>query len=247
MKVVAVIQARMGSTRLPGKVLMDIGGQTCLARVVNRLLRAGEIHQVAIATTASSADDAIVSAAKDLSVECFRGSEHDVLSRYVEAANRFSADALVRITSDCPLIDPEIVDRVVAEGVASGVDFASNDEPPTYPRGLDTEFVRVEALRLAGRIALQLHHREHVTPVFHERSDLFRVRFLRDEHDYSCYRWTLDTQEDLELIRAIFAEFQNRNDFSWRDAIALMERAPHLAAINAHVVQKPVHQVEAIY
>ena len=247
MKVVAVVQARMGSTRLPGKVSMDIGGETCLSRVVRRLSRATRIGQIVIATTTSSADEVIVKIATNLAVECFRGSERDVLSRYVGAAEKFDAGAVVRVTSDCPLIDPELADQVVGEGVAGGIDFASNDGPPAYPRGLDVEFATASALREAARIALEPHHREHVTPIFRERADLFRTRVLGAEREYGRYRWTLDTPEDLELIRAIYAHFENRDDFTWRDVVALMENSPHLLAINAHIMQKPVHQVEALH
>lgn len=245
MKAVAVIQARMGSTRLPGKVLMDISGATCLARVVARLSRAQQINQVVIATTVSSADDVIVNAAKDLQIECFRGSERDVLSRYLGAAEKFQADAVVRITSDCPLIDPEIVDRVVSKAISGGVDYASNCSPRTFPRGLDTEFFTSAALYRADPIANQPHHREHVTPIFCERRDLFHTCFVCGEHDYSQYRWTLDTSEDLDLIRAIYGRFNGRDNFAWQEAICLMERSPDLTSINAHIVQKPVCQVEA--
>lgn len=247
MKIVAVVQTRMGSTRLPGKVLMDIGGATCLARVVRRLSRAKQISQIVIATTTSIADDVIVRTSQDLGVGYFRGSEQDVLSRYVGAAEKFCADAIVRITSDCPLIDPEIVDRVVVEAVAAEVDYASNCSPRTYPRGLDTEFVTSLALHAANPIADQPHQREHATPIFNERPDLFRTCFVCGDHDYSQYRWTLDTPEDLQLIRAIYARFNGSDDFSWQDVISLMKRSPCLASINAHIVQKPVHQVEAIH
>ena len=247
MKIVAVIQARMGSTRLPGKVLMNIGGATCLARVAARLSRAQRIDQIVIATTTSSSDDVIVRAAEGLGVECFRGSEQDVLSRYAGAAEKSHADAVVRITSDCPLIDPDLVDRVVSEAISAGVDYASNCLPRTYPRGLDTEYFTSLALYKADAIADQPHHREHVTPIFYERRDVFRTCFVCGDRDYSQYRWTLDTPEDLELIRAIYVTFNGRDDFAWQDVISLMERSPDLASINAHIVQKPVCQVEAAH
>lgn len=246
-RTVAIIQARMGSTRLPGKVLMDLGGATALQRVVTRLSRAERIDQIVIATTTSIADDAIVEASKEIGVEFFRGSEQDVLSRYMGAAGAFHADAVVRITSDCPLIDPGIVDRVVNEALAGSADFACNCLPRTYPRGLDTEFFSMQALRRVAELASQPHHREHVTPVFYERQELFRTHSTCAERDYSQYRWTLDTREDLELIRAIYAYFGNEDRFTWREVIGLMERTPELASINSHITQKSMYQLEAVH
>jgi spore coat polysaccharide biosynthesis protein SpsF len=240
LKVVAIIQARMGSTRLPGKVLMDLGGETVLSRVVRRLRRATRIDEIAVATTVSRKDDAISAACKGLGVREFRGSEEDVLDRYLCAAEEAGAEAVVRITSDCPLIDPELVDEVVSSLVAGNVDFVSNVMPRTYPRGLDAEAFTAEALRKVWENANQPHQREHVTPLFYERQDIFRVASVRGGPDYSRYRWTLDTPEDLRLIRAIYGNFGNGDDFGWREAIALMDRSPELASINAQVAQKPV-------
>jgi len=239
-KVVVVVQARMGSTRLQGKVLMDLCGQTTLARVNCRLARAERVHQIVIATTTSPADNAIVSEAERNGVAVFRGSEQDVLSRYLQAAEQFRADLIVRITSDCPLIDPGVVDRVIAEVLSSDADFASNCIHRTYPRGLDAEVFTLDALHRADDMCDQPHHREHVTPIFYERPDRFRVRSVVGGEDYARYRWTLDTPEDLELIRTIYSRFDNRDDFGWRDVVRLMEEHPELAEINSHVIQKAV-------
>src|SRR5712692_6172774 len=228
MRVTAIIQARMGSTRLPGKVLMDLGGETVLSRVVRRLRRASRINEVVIATTDSQKDDAIVAACQQLKVAHFRGSEDDVLGRYLRAAERFQADSVVRITSDCPLIDPGLVDEVICAFVDQQADLACNELPRTFPRGLDAEVFTLEALRRANEISDQPHQREHVTPVFYERPDLFRLVGVRGQQDFSHYRWTLDTPEDLRLLRGIYAHIENRDDFGWREVIALMERFPDL-------------------
>jgi spore coat polysaccharide biosynthesis protein SpsF len=239
-KVVAIVQARMGSTRLPGKVLMDLGRKTTLARVTDRLSRAERIHQIVIATTTSPLDDAIVTEAERNGIAVFRGSQQDVLSRYLHAAEQFRADAIVRITSDCPLIDAEVMDRVIVEALSTEADFASNCIHRTYPRGLDTEVFTLDALRRADDISDRPHQREHVTSIFYGRPDLFRVRSITEGQDYTCYRWTLDTPEDLQLIRAIYSHFDNRDDFGWHDVIYLMEQHPELVDINSHIIQKAV-------
>lgn len=240
MRVVAIVQSRMGSTRLPGKVLMDIGGHTALARVITRLSRSRRIDEMVVATTAAPLDDEIVTESKRIGVKCFRGSENDVLARYCQAAGAFRANVVVRITSDCPLIDPEIVDQVIEKYVTEKADFACNVLPRSFPRGLDSEVFSTTALTKAENLAHEPYQREHVTPVFYERQDLFRIVSVSAERDYSRYRWTLDTPEDLELIRAIYSHFNNSNDFRWREVITLMERLPHLEATNAHIVQKAV-------
>ncbi len=241
MKTVAIIQARMGSTRLPGKVIMDLGGDTVLARVVRRLCRAKFVDEIVIATTSSDADDAIVRECERLGVPWFRGSEDDVLDRYYQAAQTYAAGAVVRITSDCPLIDPELVDGTIRVFQEQHCDYASNLFPRTYPRGLDTEVFTVAALERDWREARAPYQREHVTPFLYEHPELFRLVSLRGQIDYSQYRWTLDTAEDLQLLRAIYARFSNQDNFGWREAVALMEREPELAELNSRVLQKSLH------
>jgi spore coat polysaccharide biosynthesis protein SpsF len=243
LKVVAIIQARMGSTRLPGKVLMDMGGKTVLARVVSRLRRATLLHELVVATTDSVADDAIVRECDRLGVLFFRGSENDVLDRYYQAARMCAAEIVVRITSDCPVIDCQPVDEAIRFFQQEHADYASNVFPRTYPRGIDTEVFTTAALEQAWRDAHEPYEREHVTPYFYEHPELFRLASLRARIDYSRYRWTLDTAEDLELLRTIYARFDERDHFSWDDVIQLMEREPGLAELNSHVAQKALQGV----
>jgi len=230
----------MGSTRLPGKVLTDVGGRTVLARVLGRLRRATLIEDVIVATSNLPSDDAIVDECESLSVPCFRGSEADVLDRYYRTAQEFQTEAIVRITADCPLIDPRLVDETVRVFQAHEADYASNVIPRTYPRGLDTEVFTIEALAWAWLEARHPHQREHVTPYFYEHPEIFKRASATAEADYSRYRWTLDTADDLELIRTIYSRFNSRDDFSWTDILALMEREPGLVALNSHVLQKAV-------
>jgi spore coat polysaccharide biosynthesis protein SpsF len=242
MNTTAIIQARMGSSRLPGKVLMDLGGETVLSRVVRRLQRSQEIDQVVVATSTASPDEDIVGECERLQVSSFRGSEGDVLDRYYQAAHLYDAKVVVRVTSDCPLIDPELVDQTIRVFRDQCADYTNNLFPRTYPRGLDAEVFSVAALDRAWREASQPHQREHVTPYLSEHPEIFRLASLSSSVDYSRYRWTLDTSEDLKLLRFIYSRFENREDFGWQDVIALMEREPELAEINSQILQKSVRE-----
>jgi spore coat polysaccharide biosynthesis protein SpsF len=237
-RVVAIIQARMGSTRLPGKVLKDLCGETVLARVVNRTRRATLLQEVVVATSVQPADDAIVQECGRLSVACFRGDEADVLDRYYRAAEKFSADAIVRITSDCPLIDPEVSDKTIRAFLDQHPDYASNVLQRSYPRGLDTEVMTFAALQSAQREARDPYQREHVTPFLYQHPDRFRLVSVTGDRDYSHYRWTLDTREDLEFLRAVYARRAETSDPAWQDVLRILEEEPDLAAINEHVKQK---------
>jgi spore coat polysaccharide biosynthesis protein SpsF len=231
----------MGSTRLPGKVLMDLGGKTVLARVVHRLRRVTWAQQIVVATSVSEKDDAVVTECDRIEVECFRGSEHDVLDRYYKCAKTCSAGAVVRITGDCPLVDPELVDLTIRAFLDTPCDYASNALVTTYPRGLDVEIFAMAALGRAWHEAKRSYEREHVTPYLYEHPERFRLVSITADADCSQYRWTLDTAEDLELLRAIYSSFRNGDDFGWREVLGLMQREPQLIAMNAHVVQKAVH------
>jgi spore coat polysaccharide biosynthesis protein SpsF (cytidylyltransferase family) len=238
-KIVAIVQARMGSTRLPGKVLLDLAGDTVLERVVRRLQRARLVQQVVVATSISDADSAIVDESSRLGIECFRGSEQDVLDRYYQATRQVAAEVIVRITSDCPLIDPELVDETLEKFLSKKADYASNVSPRRYPRGLDTEVFSISALERAWKGADQAHQREHVTPYFYEHPETFRLAFAPAASDHSQHRWTLDTPEDLALLRAIYEAFPDRPDVGWREVLQFVDRRPDLAALNSGVAQKP--------
>lgn len=245
MKVVAIIQARMGSSRLPGKVLMDIAGRSMLARVVERVQRAPGIHEVVVATTVAPADDAVAAEAGRLGVTCFRGSEQDVLDRYYQCAQAHAAQVIVRVTADCPLLDPEVTGHVVAAFLEHRPDYASNTLERTYPRGLDTEVFSMDALTRAWREALQPHQREHVTPYFYENPDVFRLLPVPETSggEFSVHRWTVDTPADLELVRTVYALLGAEASLSWHQVVALFIHRPHLLEINAHVEQKGFKRV----
>lgn len=241
MKVVAIIQARMGSERLPGKVLQHIHGKTMLARVVERTARIQGVHEVVVATTVEAPDDRIVDACRALGVPVFRGSQEDVLDRYYQAAKQHAADAVMRITSDCPLLDPEVSGKVLNEFLIHCPDYASNSARRTYPRGLDTGVMTFEALERTWREATQPYEREHVTIYMYRHPEKFRLLSVESglETNYSHYRWTVDTPEDLEFVRAVYGLFPGRDDSSWLDVVQALERRPDIVAINRHIQQKP--------
>jgi spore coat polysaccharide biosynthesis protein SpsF len=240
--IVAVIQARMGSSRLPGKALKDINGRTMLARVVRRISRSAQVNRVIVATTTASRDKAIIDECESLGIQSFRGSEQDVLDRYYRAAKLFDAEAVVRITSDCPLIDPEIIDQVIQAFRKDGADYASNTIVGTYPRGLDVEVFTFSALEKAWREAHEPYQRVHVTPYFYQNPELFRLVSVTGADDNSHYRWTVDTKEDLDLVRTIYARLDRDDSFSWRDVLNLVKIEPELMDINRHIQQKSLEE-----
>lgn len=241
MNIVAIIQARMGSTRLPGKVLKTIKGETMLSQVTRRVQRAEHLDKVIVATTTKSADEAIVSECTNLGIPVFRGNEQDVLDRYYHAALVHQADVVVRITSDCPLIEPEIIDKAVRafKSRYPNMDYVANTLPPrTYPRGLDVEAMSFEALSRAWHEDKNPVWREHVTPYIYRNPQQFNLYAVTNDVDYSPLRWTVDTPADLELVRRIFNHFDN--NFNWRDVLKLLEQHPEWLNINRNIKQKQV-------
>lgn len=213
-----------------------------LARVMNRLGRARLIDSLLVATTDRPGDDAIVQECRRSELHVFRGDQDDVLDRYYRAAQLIKADVIVRVTSDCPLIDPEVTDRTIAAFLESGPDYAANNLVRTYPRGLDTEAVSMKALGRAWHQAQKPYERSHVTPYIYEHPADFKILTLTGDADYSSHRWTVDTPEDLQFVRAVYQRLGDDVDFLWRDVLALVEREPQLAELNRFVAQKALHE-----
>jgi spore coat polysaccharide biosynthesis protein SpsF len=262
----AIIQARMSSSRLPGKVLQDIAGQPMLVHVVERARRAHSVERAIIATTTDPSDDGIQQLCNERGYLCFRGSMPDVLDRYYQTAREYDVKKIVRLTADCPLLDPGVLDLTV-KALATN-DFAANRLPPPWSRslpiGLDVEVVTFAALERAWNEAHERYHREHVLPYVYENAIFsdqrlpvvssdepgawwtqkghtprgFRLKQLHHSPNYGTLRWTVDTAADLELVRKIYTLLSPATDFSWRDVLALFERQPELALINAEVVHK---------
>jgi spore coat polysaccharide biosynthesis protein SpsF len=235
-KIVAIIQARTGSTRLPRKVLEEIGGKPMLWHVIERVKRARLVDEVVVATTDGEEDSAVEKIAEECGVGCFRGSEEDVLDRYYRAAEKFGADIVVRITADCPLIDPEIIDRAIRMFLDGNFDYVSNTLPPTFPDGLDVEVFSLVTLRRAWEEARKASEREHVTPYIRNHPEIFRLGNLKSEVDLSHMRWTVDRPEDLMFVREIYRELYREGEvFHMRDVLRLLERRPELMEINKHI------------
>jgi spore coat polysaccharide biosynthesis protein SpsF len=239
-RTIAIIQARTGSTRLPGKVLRPLLGEPLLTRVVRRVRRAATIDETVVATTTLAGDDTIAELGIVEGWPVTRGSEMDLLARYLDAARAYGAERVVRITSDCPLIDPALIDDVVAALAAGGADYASNTlEPRTFPRGLDVEVMTMDALESAGREDRDPASREHATPYLYRHPERYRLTAVRNPVDESGHRWTVDTPEDFELVRRIYEEL-GRDDFGWLDALAVVDAHPDWSDLNRHVAQKLV-------
>lgn len=239
--VVAIIQARMGSTRLPGKVLANIQSRPMLWHVVERTRAANSVNRIVVATSTGPADDVIADFCHEHGFNCFRGSEKDVLDRYYQSAREYRPDAVVRITSDCPLIDPEVIDQTVQAFLAETSDYASNSIVCSFPRGLDTEVMSFAALEAAWREATADYQRAHVTPYFYENPWRFKIFSVTADQDYSAHRWTVDTPEDLQLIRAVYSRFESV-PFSFKTVLRLLDREPELVEINRSVMQKALHE-----
>ena len=242
-RVVAIVQARFGSHRLPGKVLADIDGKTMLERVLARLRRAECPEEIVVATSRAREDDPIAAICERVGIRSSRGSAEDVLDRFHQAAAEVNAQVIVRITGDCPLIDPGLVDATTRSFLAADppVDFACNRLPwdRTYPIGTDTEVCSREALETAWREAAEPHQREHVMPFLYENPDRFRILHVRSsDPQLGKLRWTVDTAEDLAFVREVYDRFAGRDDFSWLEVLDRVRQEPELAKMNAAVVHK---------
>lgn len=235
--ILAVLQARLSSRRLPGKVLLPLLGEPMLKRQIDRLRRARLLDGLVLATSRDPSDDPLADAAAGWGVPVHRGSLEDVLDRFVAAAAPYAPEAVVRITGDCPLLDWQLVDAAVALYRDSGADYAGNADPPTYPDGLDVEVIRFSALRQAAAAARKPSEREHVTPYLRDHRDRFRIANLRGEPDLSHLRWTVDEPADFTFVEAVYRRlFPTRPDFRTPEILALLAAEPDLAG-NAHIMR----------
>ncbi|MCP3028398.1 cytidylyltransferase domain-containing protein [Halobacillus sp. A5] len=241
MKVTAIIQARMGSTRLPGKVLKRVMDRPLLDFQLERIRMSALLDEIIIATTTKPEDDVLAEFAQNHSIQVYRGSEQDVLSRYFEAAQYYGADVIVRLTSDCPIIDAAVIDQVIQaftkhKGTCK---YASNTVARTYPRGMDTEVLSMPALKRCFDEARSLSEREHVTSYIHHHPDEFSICSVRLKQDESHHRWTVDTHEDFQLMKRMISHlYPNNPHFTFEDALEVVKQYPEWALINSHIDQK---------
>lgn len=243
LKTIAIIQARMGSTRLPGKVLMDICGKTMLARVVDRIKLIKEIDDFVIATSINGKDQEIVDVCQKMGINCFRGSENDVLTRYLKAAQLYNADTIVRFCCDSPLLDPQVADQVISffKSNKDGVDFCYNSDPASYPMGLDTQVFSFKALEKTALEAKQKYERSHVTVYMYENPNKFVIRNIKNDTNESHHRWVVDTQEDLNFMCVVYDRLKDFHGmFFWKDVINLIENDPSVSKINYYITKKNV-------
>ena len=239
---ICTIEARMTSTRLPGKVLKLAAGRPLLAHMIARLERCAALDRIVIATSANATDDPIAALAERLGVGCFRGSEDDVLGRVLAAARAHDAEVVVETSGDCPLIDPAIVSEVVARFSDGGVDYCSNTLERTYPRGMDVQVFPTAVLAEVDRLTDAPADREHVSLYIYEHPERYRLRSVRAEHARGAdVRLTVDTPEDLALVREVLEALYPANPgFSLADVLDLLDARPELRALNRDIQQKPV-------
>lgn len=236
MKVVAIVQARMGSIRLPNKVMKPICGVPMIELLLKRLAKSQELDQIVVATSIDSRNQPLVEHVKSLGFACEQGSENDVLERYVHAAEKHQAEVVVRITGDCPLVDPNLVDDCIRAFHQQNVDYLTNTNPPTYPDGLDVAVVKTDALLIASRNAHSKYQREHVMPYVIDSKE-FRLGCLKNSENISSLRWTVDNPEDFDVIANVFDHFNPNIYFDWKDVLELQKLQPVLFEANSHIVR----------
>ncbi len=237
--VIAIIQARLGSTRLPNKVLKKIENKTLLELYINRLKPSKLINKVVIATTTNIEDDAIANLAKEINIECFRGSENDLLDRYYQCAKQYNGNIVVRVTPDDPFVDYEVVDRAIQIFLDGDYDFVINHFEPTYPEGLDVEVYSINALKESWGKANLLSEREHVFPYIQNNQNQFKIHNFKQDKDYSHLRWTIDHQCDFDMTEKIYSHlYKTKQIFLQNDILELLEKYPEIAEMNSHIKRK---------
>jgi spore coat polysaccharide biosynthesis protein SpsF len=241
--ITAIIQARMSSTRLPGKIMTVFSGNTLLGHIIERISHAKCISRIIVATTENPADDEPVDWLKTKGIEYFRGSESDVLSRYFEAAKKVGASHIARITSDDPFKDPQIIDEVAKLYFEESLDFAYNNKPPTFAEGLDTEIFSFEALNRAELNSKDPFEREHVTQHFYRNAEKFKQKNLKSDFDFSHLRWTIDTEQDLLMTKSVYENLYSPGKiFLAKDILKLIEKNPQIATINQNVKRSDMYK-----
>jgi len=231
-KITVMIQVRTGSTRLPGKALKKIEGKPIIWHMINRVKKIKSVQQIVIVTTRKREDERFLKIAQENGILGFQGSEEDVLDRHYRCAMKFNADPIIRITSDCPLIDPYLVERILQVFLKNNYDYVTNREPPTYPDGLDTEIFSFSALKKAAIYAKMRSEREHVNPYIVKNPKKFKIFNYRNRKDLSHMRWTVDEKNDLKFVRQIYSRMKPKMLFSTNAVLKILSKEPNLQKIN---------------
>ena len=244
--ILAILQARTSSTRFPGRVLKPILGRPMLSLQIERIQRSKKIDKLIVATSNNHSDNNIENLCINIRISCFRGSLDDVLDRVYQTAMQYKPEHIVRLTGDCPLIDPQIIDEVIDFCIKGDLDYVSNCVEPTFPDGLDVEVFKFSVLETAWKESLLPSHREHVTPFIHQNNERFKVGHYKMQEDLSHLRWTVDRPEDFEFVSRIYKELYPQNPtFITEDILELINRKPSLLEINSHVERNLVAKKSA--
>ena len=240
---IAIVQARMTSTRFPGKVLDDLSGQPMVIRQLERISRASKLDQIVLATSADPSDNQLAQIVADAGYRVFRGDLNDVLSRFIGVIDEYQPDVVVRLTADCPLTSPALIDQIISEFHNHDVDYASNTLTPTYPDGLDVEVVKATVLREVARSGTDPAEREHVTLGVYRHPEKYQLRNFQSPLNLGNYRWTVDTPEDMDFVRAIYAElFPTNESFDVEEILAYLERHPERIRTDQDAVRNAALQ-----
>ena len=236
-KITVMIQARTGSSRLPSKVLTKIENEPMIWHVINRAKKIKSVQQITLITTRNKNDKILLKIAKDNGIIGFSGDAHDVLNRHYQCALRYDADPIIRITSDCPLIDPNVVEEILQFYLTHDYDYVSNTIIPTYPDGLDTEIFSFTALKRCVMNAKWNSEREHVTPYMKNNPEKFKIFNYENKKDLSRFRWTVDEKRDLQFVRAIYSKMKPKTIFSMQEILKIISKNPNLLKINNDIIR----------
>ncbi|MCI8376138.1 MAG: NTP transferase domain-containing protein [Lachnospiraceae bacterium] len=244
MRINAIIQARCGSTRFPDKVFAEIDGKPLLWHVIDRLRYAKMIDDIIVATTTNLRDSVIEDWCQKEEIKCFRGSEDDVLNRYYSASVSFPSDIIVRVTADDPFKEPSVIDLVIKKLCEEGKDFVTNNFPPSYPEGLDCEAFTFKVLETMEKSAHDTFEREHVTQYVYHNPDKFKIGNVVAEQQLSTYRWTIDNQEDYDMVKSIYAarSHESKGLLLMDEILEILKANPEIARINSHVKRSTMYQ-----
>nr|WP_294795225.1 glycosyltransferase family protein [uncultured Mucilaginibacter sp.] len=243
MNIIAIVQARMGSSRLPNKTLSLLAGKPLIWHVFNRISYSKKITKAILATTVNPKDEVLIDWANRNEIDAFRGSEDNVLERFYLAAKPYNPDLIVRVTADDPFKDPFVIDKVITYCVQEGLDFACNNNPPTFPEGLDTEVFKFKALELAYNKSASDFEKEHVTQFFYRNPDLISQGNVKSESDKSWLRWTIDKEIDLQMARIIYDNLYKEGDiFNYQDILNFLDNNEDVAKMNLLVERSEMYK-----